>query len=69
MGNQIALRLLARAGTDVVCPARAHVYRYELAAAGRNAGVQMRPLHDGNGLLDPDGVASAIWLPIVPDGT
>ena len=34
----------ARAGTEVLCGERAHVYRYEHAAAAGNAGVQLRPL-------------------------
>ena len=33
MANQLALRLLARPGTEVLCGERAHVYRYEHAAA------------------------------------
>ena len=33
MGNQIALRLLARPGTEVLCAARAHIRQYEAAAA------------------------------------
>lgn len=53
MGNQLALRLLARPGSEVVCAERAHVYRYEGAAAARNAGVQLRPLADPDGVLDP----------------
>ena len=53
MGNQIALRLLARAGTEVLCPARAHIRQYEAAAAALNAGVQVRPLHDRDGVFGP----------------
>ena len=33
MANQLAIRVLAEAGTEVLCPDRAHVYRYEAAAA------------------------------------
>ena len=32
MANQLALRLLGRAGTEVLCGERAHIYRYEHAA-------------------------------------
>ena len=32
MANQLALRLLAPPGTEVLCGERAHVYRYEHAA-------------------------------------
>src|SRR5262245_36041924 len=55
MANQLAIRVLARAGTEVLCPAGAHVYRYEAAAAPMNSAVQMHPLWDV-----PDGVATAI---------
>jgi len=55
MANQLAIRVLARPGTEVLCPDGAHVYRYEGAAAPANSGVQMHPLWDV-----PDGIASAI---------
>jgi threonine aldolase len=59
MGNQIALRLLARPGTEVLCPARAHIRQYEAAAAAMNAGVQIRPLHDREGIFEPGAIAAA----------
>jgi threonine aldolase len=55
MANQLAIRVLAETGTEVLCPDRAHVYRYENAAAPVNSGVQMHPLWDL-----PDGIAVAI---------
>jgi threonine aldolase len=61
MCNQVALRLLARAGTEVLCAERAHVRQYEAAAAARNAGVQIRPLPDAGGLFgaaEVDGAAA-----------
>ena len=51
MANQVALRTLARPGTQVVVPERAHVYRYEAAAAPMNAGVQLVALADADGLI------------------
>ncbi len=51
MANQLALRLVARSGTEVLCGERAHVYRYENAAAAGNVGVQLRPLPDADGVL------------------
>jgi threonine aldolase len=51
MANQIAIRVLARPGTEVLVPERAHVYRYEAAAAPLNSGVQLHPLDDADGLL------------------
>jgi threonine aldolase len=59
MGNQIALRVLARPGTEVLCPARAHIRQYEAAAAAQNAGVQLRPLHDREGTFEPAAVDAA----------
>ncbi len=55
MANQLAIRVLAATGSEVLCPDRAHVYRYEAAAAPVNSGVQMHPLWDL-----PDGVRTAI---------
>src|SRR3989440_3403877 len=53
MANQLALRVLARPGTEVLCAARAHVFRYEAAAAAWNSAVQLHPFPDDDGLLDP----------------
>ncbi len=55
MANQLAIRVLARPGTEVLCQDRAHVYRYEAAAAPLNSAVQMHPLWSM-----PDGITAAI---------
>ncbi len=55
MANQIAIRVLARPGTEVLCQDRAHVYRYEAAAGPQNSGVQIHPLWDV-----PDGIVAAV---------
>ena len=55
MANQLAMRVLARPGTEVLCPDRAHVYRHEAAATPMNSGVQLHPLWDV-----PDGIISAV---------
>src|SRR5262245_45784021 len=60
MANQLALRLLGRPGTDVLCGARAHVYRHEHAAAAGNAQVQLRPIPDESGVLDARDVTDAL---------
>jgi threonine aldolase len=57
MANQLALRLLAPAGTAVITGARQHVVVYENGAGGRNAGVQFTSIPDDDGTLDPDDVA------------
>jgi threonine aldolase len=60
MANQLALRVLGRRGSEVLCGERAHVYRYELAAAAGNAGVQLRALPDADGLLHAHDVQRAL---------
>lgn len=59
MANQLALRLLGRPGTEVLCGERAHVFRYENAAAAGNARVQLRPLADDDGVLMPGDIERA----------
>ena len=60
MGNQIALRLHCRPGTEVLCPERAHLRQYEAAAAARNAGVQCRPVADAAGTFTAGDVDFAV---------
>src|SRR5207245_6837777 len=52
VANQLALRVLARPGSEVRCAARAHVFRYEAAAAAWDSAVQLHPFPDDDGLLD-----------------
>ncbi len=59
MANQLALRVLGRRGTEVLCGERAHVYRHETAAAATNAGIQLRPLPDVNGAFTAAAVDAA----------
>ncbi|MFI5053548.1 MAG: threonine aldolase family protein [Acidimicrobiia bacterium] len=63
MANQLALRLLARPGTEVLCGERAHVYRYEHAATAGNSGAQLRPLPDESGSLSVGDVVRAVSGP------
>ncbi len=60
MANQLALRVLARPGTEVLCAARAHVFRYEAAAAAWNSSVQLHPFPDDDGLLEAGALDEAI---------
>ncbi len=60
MANQLALRVLARPGTEVLCGERAHVYRYEGAGGARNAGVQFRTVADPDGVFDGGAVDAAV---------
>lgn len=60
LANQLALKVLAQAGTAVVCGARSHIYAYELGAAAANSGVLLHPLPDEDGVLDPEAVLGVI---------
>jgi threonine aldolase len=60
MANQLALRVLARPGTEVLCAARAHVFRYEAGAAAWNSSVQLHPFPDDDGLLDAGSLDETI---------
>jgi len=62
MANQIAIRVLAPAGTAVVAGRHAHVVAYEAGAAGRNAGVQFHLVTDTDGLVQPSDVMYAVSL-------
>ena len=63
MGNQIALRLLARPGTEVLCAERSHIRQYEVAGAARNAGVGLRTVPDPEGAFGADDVDHAFAGP------
>src|ERR671913_1480122 len=60
MGNQLALRLLAPAGTTVLAGRRQHVVIYENGAGGRNAGVQFTTVPDDDGTIAPGDLQWAI---------
>ncbi|MDA8317406.1 MAG: beta-eliminating lyase-related protein [Actinomycetota bacterium] len=64
MANQIALRVLAPAGSAVVAGRQAHLVAYEAGAAGRNAGVQFHLVTDTDGLVQPSDVAYALSLSV-----
>jgi len=49
MGNQVALRTLARPGTMVVAGRHQHIVIYEHGGAQRNAGVALRTVDDSDG--------------------
>jgi threonine aldolase len=60
MANQIAMRVLGRPGTRVLVGATAHVFGYELGAAGPNAPVQLHAISDAGGRLDAGAARYAI---------
>lgn len=58
--NQTALLLHTEPGGEAICEADAHVFHYEFAAAAAWAGVQLRPVPTGDGILTAAHVAPAI---------
>jgi threonine aldolase len=60
MGNQIALHLLAPAGSEVICEARSHVVLFELGAMATLSGLLPRTLWARGGVLTPELVESAV---------
>src|SRR5690349_22202473 len=60
MANQLAMRVLGRPGTELLCGARAHLYRYEDAGAAWNGGLQVQPLADDGGVWGADLVQRAM---------
>ena len=62
MGNQIAVKLHTRPGTEVVIEERGHIYNYEMAAMAAVAGTLARPVKsaDGSGILRWDDIRAAI---------
>jgi threonine aldolase len=60
MGNQIALHLHARPGSEVVCEALAHVVHFEMGAMAAISGLLPRPVAAPRGLLTPELLAAAL---------
>jgi threonine aldolase len=60
MGNQIALHLHGRPGSEVLCDAQSHILNYEMGAMAALSGLLPRPLASPGGRLDPAAVEAAI---------
>ena len=62
MGNQLAVKLHTRPGTEVVIEERGHIYNYEMAAMSAISGALARPVRsgDGTGVLSWADIESAI---------
>jgi threonine aldolase len=60
MGNQIAIRLLARPGEEAVVEERSHVFNYEMAAMADLSGVLARPLRSESGFPAAADVEAAV---------
>lgn len=62
MGNQIAVKLHTRPGTEVVIEERGHIFNYEMAAMSVVSGALARPVKsvDGSGVLAWDEIAAGL---------
>ena len=62
MGNQIAVKLHTRPGTEVVIEERGHIFNFEMAAMAAISGALARPVRssDGSGILTWDDIAGAL---------
>lgn len=60
MGNQIALRLLAAPGTEVIADADCHIFHYEMSAMAAITGLMPRGVPSDDGLPSPESVERAV---------
>jgi threonine aldolase len=62
MGNQIAVKLHTRPGTEVVIEERGHIFNFEMAALAAISGTLARPVRsvDGSGILTWNEIESVI---------
>ena len=60
MGNQIAIQLHTRPGTEVICEARSHIVEWEMAAMSQLSGVMPRTVAGHNGVLRWEQIKAAI---------
>lgn len=60
MGNQIAVHLFTRPGTEVVAEAQCHIFNYEMGGISALSGAFPRPVQSSQGILDPVDVENAI---------
>jgi len=68
MGNQIAIAMHARPGTEVICEERAHVAQLEMASMAVIAGCMPRPVRAPDGIMTADLIQTAL-RPDLPNQT
>lgn len=64
MGNQIAVKLHTRPGTEVVIEERGHIFNFEMAAMAAVSGTLARPVRstDGTGILTWADIAAGLHV-------
>jgi len=60
MGNQIAVHVLGRRGSEVIGEAGCHVFNFEMGAMAALSGALPRPIATADGILSPAEVERAI---------
>ncbi len=60
MGNQIAVHLHTRPGSELVIESKGHIFNFEMGAMAVWSGVLPRPIATERGLLEPEQVAAAV---------
>lgn len=60
MANEIAIRLLAPSGSEVIVERTSHIYNYEVAGPAVLSGVQLLPLKGKEGILTWDDIKKNI---------
>jgi len=60
MGNQIAVHLHSRPGSEVIIEAKGHIANFEMGAMAVWSGTLPRPIQTNDGLLEPAQVEAAI---------
>jgi threonine aldolase len=60
MGNQIAVHLHTRPGTEVIGEAGCHIFNFEMGAMSMLSGAFPRPIATKNGILAPEQIEAAI---------
>lgn len=60
MANQVAIHVHCRAGDELICEERSHVFSFEGGAPARFSGVQVRPLAGPRGFPTAAAVRAAI---------
>ena len=60
MGNQLAVHLHTRPGSEVIIEARGHIFNFEMGAMAVWSGALPRPIATEGGLLEPAQVLAAV---------
>ena len=60
MANQIAMRILAPPGTEVLLEEMSHPFHFELGGMAALSGLLPRPIPSRDGLLDAEAVSAAV---------